>query len=379
MASPPVPDDDVKRALAAYQREGGFSAGARSLAMDRATFTRWVRAAEDRGFNLSEGAVDSIRKAGIGFVEVRGGHRRVYDEETGRQIDTVRWSKPKIEDDPIQWAEVLRDALSDVPRAVQVDRPRGPNDLCAVFPVADLHIGLLTDAEEVGDTWDASTSQDAFADLFARLVDVTPGADTAILAQLGDLMHIDDQRNVTPQSGHQLDADARYFAILRRAVQAMRFAIDALRAKYPRVIYRGCRGNHDITAHHAVTLALAEHYRGIDGVTIVQSAGEFYVREFGVNMLVLHHGDRAKPERLVQFAAAEWPEIWGRTRHRLALSGHVHHETRKDVGGMAFESVGTIIPRDFHAHSHAYAARRGLVSITLDREQGEVSRARISV
>ena len=378
MATPPVSDEDVKRALAAYQREGTFSAGARSLAMDRATFTRWVRAAEDRGFNLSDGARDTIDRARLAPVEAQGGWIHDYDDE-GRKVGTTRWSKPKIEDDPMQWAEVLRDALSGAPRAVQVDRPSGPNDLCAVFPVADLHIGLLTDAEEVGEAWDAETSQDAFAGLFARLVDVTPGADTAILAQLGDLMHVDDQRNVTPQSGHQLDADARYFAILRRAVQAMRFAIDALRAKYPRVIYRGCRGNHDITAHHAVTLALAEHYRGIEGVTIVQSAGEFYVREFGSNMLVLHHGDKAKPERLVQFAAAEWPEIWGRTRHRLALSGHVHHETRKDVGGMAFESVGTIIPRDFHAHSHAYAARRGLVSITLDREQGEVSRARIGV
>lgn len=378
MASPPVPDEDVKRALAAYQREGTFSAGARSLGMDRVTFTRRVRMAEDRGFNLSDGARDTIDRARLAPVEAQGGWIHDYDDE-GRKVGTTRWSKPKIEDDPAQWAEVLRDALSGAPRAVQADRPSGPSDLCAVFPVADLHIGLLTDAEEVGEAWDAETSQDAFAGLFARLVDVTPGADTAILAQLGDLMHVDDQRNVTPQSGHQLDADARYFAILRRAVQAMRFAIDALRAKYPRVIYRGCRGNHDITAHHAVTLALAEHYRGIEGVTIVQSAGEFYVREFGSNMLVLHHGDKAKPERLVQFAAAEWPEIWGRTRHRLALSGHVHHETRKDVGGMAFESVGTIIPRDFHAHSHAYAARRGLVSITLDREQGEVSRARIGV
>ena len=128
-----------------------------------------------------------------------------------------------------------------------------------------------------------------------------------------------------------------------------------------------------------MTLALAEHYREITNVEIVQSAGEFYVREFGVNMLVLHHGDRAKPERLVHFAAAEWSEIWGRTKHRVALSGHVHNETAKYVGGMWLESVGTIIPRDFYAYSHAYASRRGLVSITLDRRQGEVSRARISV
>jgi hypothetical protein len=162
-------------------------------------------------------------------------------------------------------------------------------------------------------------------------------------------------------------------------VAAMKTAIEVLRQRYPHVIYCGRRGNHDLTAHYAVTLALAEHYRDVAGVTIIQDAGEFYVHEFGRNMLVLHHGDRAKPDRLVHFAAAEWPEIWGRTKYRLALSGHVHHEAVKEVGGMRFESVGTIIPRDAYAYSHAYSARRGLVSIVLHHDQGEISRARVNL
>lgn len=378
MPTPPITDENALRAWVAYQEADNISAGARALNMDRSTFKRWVKTAEARGLTLSDGAKMVVDRARLLPIEAQGGWIHDYDDD-GKKVGTTRWTKPRIEDDPLRWTEALKEALSDVPLAVQMDRPSGPKDLCAVFPVADLHVGLLTDEEEVGEDWSSKKSHKVFAELFARLADVTPSAETAVLAQLGDLMHVDDQRNVTPQSGHQLDADTRYFLILRRAVAAMRFAIDTLRAKYPRVIYRGCRGNHDITAHHAVTLALAEHYRETEGVEIVQSAGEFYVREFGVNMLVLHHGDKAKPERLVQFAAAQWPEVWGRTKHRLALSGHVHHETRKDVGGMSFESVGTIIPRDFHAYANAYAARRGLVSITLDRAQGEVSRARIGL
>jgi hypothetical protein len=46
---------------------------------------------------------------------------------------------------------------------------------------------------------------------------------------------------------------------------------------------------------------------------------------------------------------------------------------------MKFESLGTIIPRDAYAIGHAYSARRALVSITLDKEQGEVSRARVGI
>jgi hypothetical protein len=309
---------------------------------------------------------------------VRGGWIKT-DGEGNVTGHSVRWAAPQREDDADRILEAIREGLADMGPAPHVAAPDAPDGLCTVFPVADLHMGLLTDAEEVGEDWDSKKAALVFQATFGRLVSVTPSAGVAIMAQLGDLLHVDDQRNVTPQSGHQLDADTRYFMILRRAVAVMKWGIEELRRKYPLVVYRGVRGNHDLTAHHAVTVALAEYYHATPGVRIIDNAGEFHVEEFGANMLVLHHGDRAKPDRLVQFAAAQWPEIWGRTRHRLALSGHVHHEVRKEVGGMAFESCGTIIPRDVHAYSHAYSARRGLVSITLDKAQGEVSRARVGI
>ena len=115
------------------------------------------------------------------------------------------------------------------------------------------------------------------------------------------------------------------------------------------------------------------------GVETITGANECFIWRFGANMLLLDHGDKAKPVRLVTLAAAQWPEIWGATKHRLTLSGHVHHETRKEVGGMAFESIGTIIPRDSFAYSQAYTATRGLVSMVLDKVEGEISRNRVSL
>ena len=145
-----------------------------------------------------------------------------------------------------------------------------PDNLAAIFPVADLHNRLLTDAEELGEDWDSKIAQAHFQRTFGRLVSVTPSAGVALIGQLGDLMHSDDQRNVTPQSGHQLDVDTRYFMILRRATLLMKWAIEALRRKYAKVIYRGCRGNHDMTSHYAVTLALSEYYDGVAGVEIIR-------------------------------------------------------------------------------------------------------------
>lgn len=280
---------------------------------------------------------------------------------------------------PDDYADAIREALKGSTPPVKPSVPNAPQNMLAIYPVADLHMGLLTDEEEVGEDWDSKKAQRVFQDTFGRIVSLTPKAGTALLAQLGDLTHNDDQRNVTPQNKHQLDVDSRYFIVLRRAVAVMKWAIEALRGKYQNVIYCGRRGNHDITSHYAVTLALAEYYADAKDVTIITDASEFYVHEHGKSMIVLHHGDRAKPERLVHFAAAEWPEIWGRTRHRVALSGHVHHQTVKEIGGMTFESVGTIIPRDAYAHSHGYSTSRGLVSIVHHSDQGEVSRARVNL
>ena len=63
----------------------------------------------------------------------------------------------------------------------------------------------------------------------------------------------------------------------------------------------------------------------------------------------------------------------------MTLSGQIHHETRKEIGGRTFDSIGTIIPRDSFAYSQAYTATRGLVSMVLDKVEGEISRNRVSL
>ena len=354
---------------------------ARVMGVSRATVQHALRRAR-AWEEAEEGHMDAIETTGLDITKAKHGWRIIEtkDENGNVQRDSVFWKQDVDDVDPVSVADAIRDALVEVAPAVPLPvTPGASADLCAVFPVADLHMGLLTDEEEVGVDWDTKKAMTVFQETFGSLVARTPAAGTAILAQLGDLTHNDDQRNVTPQSGHQLDVDSRYFMIVRRAVAIMKWAIDALRQKYDRVVYRGCRGNHDMTTHIAVTIALAEHYRDVDNVEIVDSASEFYVHQFGKNMFAFHHGDRAKPERLLPFIANEYAPMWGETTHRVTFSGHVHHEWVKEMAGMCFRSVGTIIPRDVHAFSNAYGSNRCLLSLTYDIEAGEIATARVNL
>jgi predicted phosphodiesterase len=364
-------------ALALFRETGNRTEVARRMGKSRATVRVLIDKAE-RWEEASPGHRDAVMSAELDIADAS--HGWIKADADGNVISrSTFWKAARKDDDPARIIEAIREGLADVPAPVSVPAPISVPDVCAVFPVADLHIGLLTHAEEVGEDWDGPKASRVFAETFERLAEVTPSAGTAVIAQLGDLLHMDDQTNQTRGHGHQLDAAERYYRALRRAVAAMKTAIEILRRKYPKVIYRGCRGNHDIHAFHGVTMALEEHYANTPGVEIMVTANEFWAYEFGKNMLIVHHGDRVKPERMGHFVPAEWPEMWGRTKHRLALSGHIHHATAREIGGLMLESIGTIIPRDPYAHSNGYTARRGLVSITLHRTQGEISRARIGL
>ena len=364
-------------ALAIYNRVGNKTAVSREMGVNESTARRLINKALSWQ-EAEPGHVAAIEATGLDITQAKHGWRIVQHPDGSR--DSVFWKRDEPEIAPQSLADAIKEALSDVepaPKSVQKDS--FTKNTCCVFPVADLHMGLLTDFEEVGNDWDTKKAVAVFEKTFGALVARTPNAEVAVLAQLGDLTHNDDQRNVTPQSGHQLDVDSRYFMIVRRAVSVMKWAIDSLRKKYPRVVYRGCRGNHDMTTHIAVTIALSEHYRGCDDVEIIDSASEFYCHQYGKNMFVFHHGDRAKPERLLPFVANEWPEMWGTTKHRVAFSGHVHHEWAKELAGMLFRSIGTIVPRDVHAFSNAYGSNRCLMSFTYDKLQGEVASARVNL
>lgn len=377
-----VSDETLIEALDWVETCGGVRPAGRESGIPRGTLRRRLKTAEQRGLKPSGNdprdaimhpeAIKNCQERGIAVGRVT--HYWDKDQDTGRSFFV---KNPKAKEDPEEFAKYVLAGLRDAEKAKAIRPPALTNDrLSVVFPIADLHIGMLADEEEVGCDWNSKIALGVFEKTFSRLVNTAPFADEAVIANLGDLLHVNDQSNVTPGHKHQLDTDSRFFQTLRRGVAAIKYAVDAALAKYGKVIVRNNRGNHDLTAVYAVTAILAAHYHNEPRVVVEESSSEFYAYQFGKNMVVLCHGDRTTAEKIVMFSASEWPEKWAATSYRIALTGHVHHQSRKEFAGMAVESLGTIIPRDAHSYSNAYGASRALVAIVLDRDDGEVARLR---
>jgi hypothetical protein len=108
-------------------------------------------------------------------------------------------------------------------RAVIVEPPRRVDRaLMNVIPIADPHNGMLSWAPQTGADYDLRIARERLLDKASDVLGRVDRAREALIANLGDWYHANDQRNVTPKSKHQLDVDGRWFKVLQAGVGVFR-------------------------------------------------------------------------------------------------------------------------------------------------------------
>lgn len=378
MPTQPLSDDLAREAAEAWAAHGGsWREAAAALGLARSTFQNRLRHAKARGFHLSPGVRAATVSAGMSGLEVQGGWLHSYDDD-GKKTAALRFSTPK--DAPeADVVERVRDALSDIPPAPEIaPPPRSDDDLITVYPLADVHIGMMAWWRETGADYDARIAADRVRSWVARAVDASPPSGTAVILGVGDLTHADDQSNMTPTSKHVLDVDTRHFKTLEITIAAMACAIERASQKHARVLVRILPGNHDMNTYLAVMFGLAQRYRNSTRVEVQTVPGEFWVHRHGRCLLAAHHGHGGKPQRMVMFLADEYAEQWGQTQHRFLWTGHRHSLSAEDIGGVQWEQLRAMTNRDAYAVGKAYSARAQLQAITLHATDGEVQRVKVN-
>jgi hypothetical protein len=305
----------------------------------------------------------------------------------------LTWVKTKNEDgtshsvlikpDPVDvgnLADQITEALQGLSHIPPISPPSYcDNDLLTLYPIADAHIGMLAWGKETGEDYDISIARNRLIDWMGRCVSSSPKSATAVVLDVGDLLHADDQTNQTPKSKHALDVDTRHYRTVETTIAAMASAIEIAAAHHARVIVRILPGNHNPTSYLAIMFALAERYRENPRIEVQKIAGEFFVHQFGRVLLAGHHGDKAKAERMVMFLADQYAAIWGKTNYRYLWTGHLHHHKSADIGGVQWEQLRALTSRDAYAVAHSYTARAQLQAVTYHRNSGEIQRVKVGM
>lgn len=403
MPSIPLTKEQLQQAVDAVAQCGTVTGASRFLNLNRATLEGRLREARRQGYVATvtpplvmkgqsvlrdkEGNEvarwDKTKLAGRDDAEVahvpeprRISKISTYYDQLGNVA--AQWVSERPEDVAREkaWEAFAAELAKALPRAKPTKGPaRANSDLLAVYPVGDHHVGMLAWEDETGgENYDLKIAENLLAAASERLIETCPPCDQAVLAFLGDFLHTDGYAAMTPTHGHLLDADGRYPKMIEVAVRMIRAMVTAALERHKRVHVIVSTGNHDIATSAFMRIMLAALYENEPRVTVDKAPTRFHYYEWGKVLLGVHHGDKVKMDKLPAVMAHDRHEAWGRTAHRIWLTGHVHHDSRKEYPGCHVESFGVLAPLDAYASAGGYRSQRSMKALVFHREHGEQER-----
>ena len=307
--------------------------------------------------------------------ELLKGTSTLYDDTGNVKLQWVKSDVPRE-----QLLEAFQHAVDNIASQVTPIQPiphpiaQSDEDLLVKIPIADAHIGLLTWHKEVGVDFDLVIAKELYIKAMTQLIDRAPAAGTCLLLDLGDTLHSDDSSNQTKGHKHQLDVDGRYDKLFDMALYLMCTMIDIALTKYPKVIFRKTRGNHDGDSSVALGAALEMRYLNEPRVTIERSPSLFWHYQFGSTLHFSTHGHTTKQSDLPEIAAADCRDIWSQCKFVYCDSGHVHHKRVLETRTAICECHNSLTAGDSFNFGHGYRSLRNFKAITYHKLYGEIGR-----
>lgn len=387
---------NLQLAVAAYQQHGTKQAAADSLGWTRSKMRRHLHRAAERGLlgpaetlpgyairqltsKLEDGTIVQQRKEAGPIYEpsdtlaLKGKTSWVNAE--GRITQQVLMERADAATQRAALEATIAALKEDLPRVNIMPAPQGTQaNLLNQFTITDNHFGMLSWREETGSDYDLRIAEQLLLDWFAAAIDLAPDAHTAVLAQIGDLMHHDALESVTPAHRHVLDADSRLQKVIRVVIRTIRRVIDMLLQKHQHVHVIMASGNHDPASSAWLREMLAVMYEDEPRISVDNSPSLYYAYEWGKTALMFHHGHKRGVNNVDATLAGTFRELYGRSKYAYAHVGHRHSDEGRKSGLMYIEQHETLAAPDAYAAGGGWLSGRSAKVITYSKDHGEVGR-----
>lgn len=388
-------EEHLAECVAAFRQHGNKQAAADAMGMTRHAMRWRLKVAAERGMLGTEPVLPGYRISQIStgpngtFVQQRPERGDAFEMPSGLKLKGVtalvdadgrvihQHIMGRADADAQQ--EVMRAAIEalkeDLPRVTMMPAPAHVEaDLLNQFVVTDNHFGMLAWAEETGASYDLKIAEQLLLDWFAAAIHGAPQAHTAVLAQLGDLMHHDALESVTPAHRHVLDADSRLQKVIRVVIRTIRRVIDMLLQKHQHVHVVMASGNHDPASSAWLREMLAVMYEHEPRISVDNSPMLYYAYEWGDTLLLYHHGHKRGVANVDVTLAGLFREMFGRAKYTFAHVGHLHSDEGRKGALMYVERHETLAAPDAFAAGGGWLSGRSAKRITYHKRFGEVGR-----
>ena len=357
-----------QQAVDAYAAHGNMREAAASMDVAYSTFNELYHKGKAK-LDLDPAIADSMTAVGTGLVPALAWAKTKNPDGTSYSVllKPQQEATQNILDRIVTAFEGIPSV--SVPPPVSID-----GDHMTVYPLYDMHIGMMAWGRETrGQDFDLKLMKSDLLHSIAKVMARSPDSSEALIILGGDTIHVNDHFNETPASRHHQDADGRFEKIIDVAIEAISGAIELVAQKHASVKIVVLRGNHDETSHIILKASLKQRYRDTDHISFPVMHGmdksEIFWMAFGDVLIVAHHGDKAKPERLALIAADKCPDWSGKTC-RVILTGHLHSLKVMDMPGVTHYTLRAFCPPD--AYGANFGGVRGIQAMTFDKREGLV-------
>lgn len=387
------------------EENGNVAAAARRVGINTSTAQMHIKRIEAYGVmqaNCPEVGLDLDVPSPLALKKLSI-HQTV--DENGEATTDRRWVQfePKLVDQ----MEALRDFADGLADSVVPAKPvkrlsdQLVEDMLTVYPLADVHLGMLAWAPETGEDFDLPICEARVNMGLDLLFEQTKPTRTAIIANLGDFFHFDDDAKRTKRAKNELDGDGRWSKVVRLGVDMLKRAIHRALEKHENVIVLNSIGNHDGQTALMLPMILEPHFKDEPRVYVETAPRWHHYYLFGSNLLGFHHGHSTKPAMLPGVMTSDIllnpnfdqvlvnPPIYDADAPDILISrddiefchwytGHIHHESKEYEAGILVESFRTLASNDAHASMTGYRSLRDIQAVMIHAENGECHRDRVS-
>lgn len=299
-----------------------------------------------------------------------------YYDSLGRP--TAQWVKTKLDHE--LWAEAIREELGSLMEMVPVRPvPQAPlnyqDDIIPWIQIGDAHLGMLAHEAECGESFDLKICVADITAAFSQLIDELPNCERLVVHDLGDFTHYENMKGETEASGHKLDFDGRFPKMIRAYRMLMQWMVEKAltKAKHVDVIIN--QGNHSRTNDIWMAELLRAVYGKSGRVHVLNNDSVFIAYRMGNTLVMTHHSDQCRPERLCDVMITDFRKDYGETEFHYIDIGHIHHRmAAKEHPGITIESWNQLAAKDKYAHDHGYRSRRSMAVVLRSKLYGEVGR-----
>ena len=270
--------------------------------------------------------------------------------------------------------EIIKELQNYIPKYPTIKRTISENKRLFIFDPADIHIGKLCSAFEVGESYNNQIAvQRVLKGCKGILNEIDTNSIDKILFVIGnDILHIDNAKRTTT-SGTPQDTDGMWHTNFLIAKSLYVDIIEILmQVADVHIVYN--TSNHDYTNGFFLAQVIETHFRECKNVTFDTTIAHRKYFVYGKNLIGTTHGDGAKVQDLPLLMAHESKE-WSSCKHKYIYTHHLHHKVSKDYMSVCVETLRSPSGTDSWHHRQGYQhAPKAVEGYIHDKEHGQIMR-----